>query len=526
MSGIPPDSSRGGSALRPESSVDSRWTGADLVAVAAAFGLPLALYLRTMAPTVYGLDSGELTAGAYGLGIVHAPGAPTYLLLAHVFTWLPIGDIGYRVNLFSAFSAALAAAFVFAVLRRLAPGRWQALAGTLYVATTYYFWVTALAAELYALHVALLGMLLWLGQRWQERRQPEVLLWLCLLYGLGLGNHLALAVMAPGFLLLVTGGMPEIWKQPRLLLAGAAAMLGGCAVYLYLPIRAAAGVTMNYARDFGVDVTTWSGFWWMVSGSMFGAQMFGVPLAGLPAELTIYAHRLWSNFLGLGFLLGGVGMFAGLRRYPQFHAPLFVMFMGHVLFVASYDVADKDQMLLPSFVIWGLWAAMGAQAAIAYAVRRLGNTLSLSATALLLAMATANVALNHGRVDISNDWSARIRGELLLNWLPADTLYVGTWADAALIDYLQLVEGMRPDVRLANVFLVRGSRRRGLVDEHLGRGLPVFASEPVHLGKKLVFEFNETCGCYRVRFEPRPACFAAPPSRRQCRPPESAEAPP
>jgi hypothetical protein len=253
-----------------------------------------------MAPTVYGLDSAELTAGAYLLGIVHAPGSPTYLLLGHLFTWLPFGDIGYRVNLLSAVCSALATGFVYAILRRLTGARLQSLAGSLYLATTYYFWVTALAAELYALHAAFVAGLVWLGMVWQETRRTSVLGLLCFLYGLGLGNHLSLSVLAPGFVVLVSAGMPEIWRRPRLLATGTICLVAGWSVYLYLPLRAAAGVPMNYARDFGVDVTTWDGFWWMVTGSMFERQMFGVSLQALPAELSQYFYRLWSNFLGLG----------------------------------------------------------------------------------------------------------------------------------------------------------------------------------------------------------------------------------
>src|SRR5262245_22407638 len=77
------------------------------------------VYWRTMAPTVFGLDSAELTTGAYVLGIVHAPGSPLFLLLAHVFTWLPFGDVGYRVNLLSVCAAAAAIAIVCAILLRL-----------------------------------------------------------------------------------------------------------------------------------------------------------------------------------------------------------------------------------------------------------------------------------------------------------------------------------------------------------------------------------------------------------------------
>ena len=42
------------------------------------------------------------------LGVTHPTGYPTYLLLAHLFTYLPFGDSAYRVSLASAvFGASL-----------------------------------------------------------------------------------------------------------------------------------------------------------------------------------------------------------------------------------------------------------------------------------------------------------------------------------------------------------------------------------------------------------------------------------
>src|SRR5436305_8369474 len=79
----------------------------------------LVILLRTMAPSLYTLDSAELAIGAKTLGIVHAPGYPLYLLVAHLFTLLPIGDVAYRVNVFSAISLALAAAIIYGLIYEL-----------------------------------------------------------------------------------------------------------------------------------------------------------------------------------------------------------------------------------------------------------------------------------------------------------------------------------------------------------------------------------------------------------------------
>ncbi len=70
------------------------------------------LYLMTLAPTILPLDrafpdSAMLQMQAAVLGITHPTGYPTYLTLAHLFTYLPVGDVAYRVNLASAVFGAL-----------------------------------------------------------------------------------------------------------------------------------------------------------------------------------------------------------------------------------------------------------------------------------------------------------------------------------------------------------------------------------------------------------------------------------
>src|ERR687885_1844530 len=72
------------------------------------------LYIGTLAPTVlpYGapdtLDSPMLQAEVYVLGVGHPTGYPTYMMLTHLFTYLPFGDPAYRVNLASAVYGAAA----------------------------------------------------------------------------------------------------------------------------------------------------------------------------------------------------------------------------------------------------------------------------------------------------------------------------------------------------------------------------------------------------------------------------------
>ncbi|MQY69884.1 MAG: DUF2723 domain-containing protein [Firmicutes bacterium] len=80
------------------------------------FLVSFGVYLKTLCPTVYIGDSGELIAAAYTLGIPHPPGYPLYCLLGKLFTLLPFGTIAYRVNLMSAFFASLTIVLIYLIV--------------------------------------------------------------------------------------------------------------------------------------------------------------------------------------------------------------------------------------------------------------------------------------------------------------------------------------------------------------------------------------------------------------------------
>ena len=64
-------------------------------------------------------DDGEFILAAYFLGVAHAPGYPLHTLLGHLFTWLPLGSVAWRVHLLSGCFGALAAGVAFLAARTL-----------------------------------------------------------------------------------------------------------------------------------------------------------------------------------------------------------------------------------------------------------------------------------------------------------------------------------------------------------------------------------------------------------------------
>ena len=174
------------------------------------FGLPVllalmtfALYWLTLSPTVLDGDSGEFQHMAYYLGVPHATGYPLYMLLTHLFTLIPFGDVAFRVNLFSAVCAALTTPLVYGIAFRLIHRRLPAIFAALFLAITPSVWGAAVQAEVYSMHLFLGGLAIFFAVRWQQDNRPRDFYALALTCGFGLTHHLLFAFTAPAFLVLV-----------------------------------------------------------------------------------------------------------------------------------------------------------------------------------------------------------------------------------------------------------------------------------------------------------------------------------
>ncbi|HEY1011099.1 MAG TPA: DUF2723 domain-containing protein [Herpetosiphonaceae bacterium] len=425
---------------------------------ALAFALPFALYLLTLAPTVYNLDSAELTTAAATGGITRATGYPLYLALGRLWSLLPVGDVGYRLNLFSAFCGALTIALADAVLRRLRVGAAAAFGALGLLACATYFWALALIAEVYTLHTALLmGMIVAL-LRWADQPDARRLALVGALGGLSLSHHGATVLLIPGILWFIFTTAPRAALRPRALAGGLLGLAGGLLPYLYLPLRHAAAPAFNYAGSYdasgaftAIDLRSAGGLWWLVSGRAFAGQMLGYGDSSFWGEALHFGGQLWRSFFGIGIGPGLLGAALLLRRSWRLGGMLLLMFLGNAIFYIDYRVLDKDTMFLPNYAVWAVWLAVGYQ----WLIDWLGAPASQRALrAGLIGCALLACAWNWRLVDLSDDWSARERGEAVLAEAAPGALVLGWWDTVPVVEYLQLVEGRRPDVTAINRFLV------------------------------------------------------------------------
>jgi hypothetical protein len=203
----------------------------------------------------------------------------------------------------------------------------------------------------------LIAAVLLLLLRWLENPDARTLYAIFFCFGLALANHMASLLVA-----LVL--MPYLlWRTPRWrerASAVAIAVLTTALLYLYLPIRYSAQPEFNLiARYFDRDLRDPADILWMLSGQMFGAEMFAYPPLEWLGEIARFVGELWRNFLGVGLLVGVVGVYRLWTGNRVLSLLLAGVFGAQVLFFTSYRVFDKWTMFHTAYLVWSVYVAVG-----------------------------------------------------------------------------------------------------------------------------------------------------------------------
>ncbi|MBI5959458.1 MAG: DUF2723 domain-containing protein [Chloroflexi bacterium] len=415
----------------------------------AVFVVCLAVLLETLAPTLYTLDSAEFAIGAATLGIVHAPGYALYLTAAHSFTWLPVGDLGFRVNLFSAVNLALVAPILYALLLRLTGQWWAALAAALGFMWSYYVWATGIVAEIYASQIFTLALMLAVLALLYRSPDPasrsRLVITLGGVFGLAVSTHPASILFAPGmvisFRLLNFRWRDCVWA------ALLAVSIVGISL-IYFPVRYRADPALNLAGVYNtqgtfeaIDLRTPGGIWWLLSGRQFSGMFFA---DGLLPDLGQFFSLFWGNYLGVGVLIGGLGIYDVYQTERRLFWIWIAFTLPYTYFYACYGVSDVETMFGPTYLLWAIMIAFG--------LRRLTPSSRLRPI-LAFGLPMILLVINFPLLNLSSDRTVRTRAEHLLAEIPPNAVVLGHWWDIVPLQYLQMVEHQRTDLALRNQFL-------------------------------------------------------------------------
>ena len=371
---------------------------AELFCAGIVFLVALLLYSWTLAPTVTLTDSGELIVVARGLGVAHPPGVPLWIILAHLASLVPFGNIAVRINFSSALFAALAcamltltvveltitASYLVTSKRRKSVAQQSktaeesglallllavpALGAGLLMAFSRTLWSYATITEVYALNTLLILVVFFLMLRWRRlivgdkmhigrainagevtsriTRYDAYLYAAALVFGLALGvHHVTVALTLPAIAVIVyrTQGM-RFFTSRRLGYAALISIGALVAVYAYLPLAASRSPVINWGHPRSLQE-----IWWHITGRQYQVYFSFKPeiMGEQFAEFCRMALREFGfPWLPLSLVLVFAGFVDAFNRDRTTFWFLLSIIIADLAYALSYEIAeDKDAVL-------------------------------------------------------------------------------------------------------------------------------------------------------------------------------------
>ncbi|CAN5714955.1 DUF2723 domain-containing protein [soil metagenome] len=436
------------------------------------------LYAGTLAPTVlpYGtpdtLDSPMLQAEVPVLGVGHPTGYPTYMMLTHLFTYLPMGDPAYRVNLASAVYGSAAVLVVYLAGRRLCGLAVAAAAGALAFGLSGAFWGQAVISEVYTLEALFVALVILVLLVWRDTRDDRYLLLCAFLVGLSLTHHLTSVLLLPAVPAFVFLTDRRVFSEAALMLKTAGLFLLGLLPFLYLPIRAMMHAPLNEA-----DPSTPWRFLLLVTGGSFLAESSekgrhcspsALTLADPSTKLTLLGNHLLGQFpliLLLVGVLAAVYLLFKDRAAAILLGTIFFGCLGQTVIYLQLGIEDFYVFLIPAFLAFGLCISAGLGTALRWTQglavgSRTRSILLIILSVLMLAVPLVAVRDAYATHDRSEDFGGRKTIEAVVGNVKRDATILHHRSP---LWYMVLVERRRRDLTLIDPFCTSWDRHTDVV---------------------------------------------------------------
>ena len=398
------------------------------------------VYLRSLAPTVTFGDSGDFISSAYTLGLPHPTGYPLYILLAHLISYLPIGNIALRINLLSTIFASLAVILVYFITLKLFTFHFSlftkiipAIVASFMLAFSPVFWSQAVIAEIYTFHIFFLLLIIF------TLLEANFLIF-AFLFGLSLTNHLTTVLILPAF------GWWLIYKRRtlsfrKICFIGILFLLG-LLPYLYLPLRSLMHPVLDWANPITIER-----FITYVTGKQYQYLLFSSK-GIIPAFFDwfiwwkdqFYSYIGIIGFVGIGFLL--------IRRFKA-DILILLVFLANLLFSLLYRTGvDQETYYLPSFALWAIFIGCSIKILLQIFLGRFkGRITALSFSLAFLMLSVIPLLINWQENNKSKYYFAYDYGIDILRQMPFQSIvFLQADSDMFPLWYHRYIEKRKLDI--------------------------------------------------------------------------------
>jgi hypothetical protein len=431
----------------------------------------LAVYTKTLCPTVFWWDSGEFIANIAVLGIPHRPGFPIYVVLGRFFSLFPFWGFAIKVNFLSSLFASFSLVIFYKIfqesLNPFSPEMVKkrglvlvsALSFLLVLGFTYSFWIQAVRAEVYSLSILFFALLLFFSLRYLKSRHLKYIYLFFFVLGLGLGNHhLSLLSTIPALFFLLLCSSPHnesvirnpsfvinLQRFPLYLLF----FLSGLSVYLYLPIRSISNPILAWGDTQSVSGSASSVF------ALESLKNLNLNfLSNIGEKIFGLFYLFYDQLTLVCFLISILGMILLAKYSKRFLIFLLLLIAGNcasVVFMTTEFISTNPDLhgyLLSSLFSLAFLYGLGVFFMID-GIRNRSSIIRHSSFVIFLLISFIPLSKHFTYANLSNNRIAHNYGYNTIHHLDSNSvLFVDNVNLSFILRELQYTEGTRRDVTI------------------------------------------------------------------------------
>lgn len=410
------------------------------------------VYVITMHPVFKTNDSPETTVASATLGIGHPPGYPVFVIAAKLFSYLPLGNYAFKINMFSSFLALLVLLITHQILKLLSlkiftnEFLFLNCFFILGIGFSYIFWDQAIEAKggIYMLNLLFLSILLFYSVNLFYAFNISFLYLLYFIFSISLSNHWpSMIILFPIFFYFLYKYRNRIKASNYFYISFF--FILGLTPYLFLLIRASSNAILNWGNPDNIKSLLW----------VILRKAYVYPIK---PSLKVYLYQLkefflftfWqSNFLLWVFSIPG--FFILYKRRKDIFLFFLISYLINIFFVVFYNRTKQDVLylmdifLLPSIYVLLLISIIG----ILFVINNFNTNIKKYLTLLLFLvmlffMFKRNFVLNN----MHKDYFSYDYGNAILNTIDKNGIYIGDGDDNLMpVYYLQELMKKRLDIK-------------------------------------------------------------------------------
>lgn len=417
--------------------------------------LCLPLLLSTIPASVYLGDCGETISVSHTLGIQHPPGYPLHTLIAKLFSFIAIGDISFRIYLFSVFLSLLNLILIYFFTLNILPlinikkdNFFIPVFASLFYLFGFTIWQQSIIAKggIYIFNIMFLILLSIILLKIFYNKKIKYIYLFSFIFGLSLTHHhmSQFALLPAYFYFLYKSKIFDSLKTKNFIFMILFFLLG-ISLYLYLPIRAKTAI-LNWG-----DPSNLKNFLWVLTRYQYVGSEITRSFFNSFNQFLKFFSCVFYEYLFLGFLFILIGF---VFLYKKNRILFFYFILIPIIFLTLTTIylnLSKDRLYIMETYITPVYFPLSILLAIGVSYfTQLSKKAYLPVYIIAILLVFFQIFIFYPKLDKSRYFFAYDYNKNIL--ISADfTSILFTSGDGVVFPtwYLKYVKNFRQDITLA-----------------------------------------------------------------------------